>query len=93
MKKIFINADRSGYAPDQIKRTMTVAELRAMLDNYDDDAKVYLKHDRGYTYGGISEWMFEETEPEEDCDACGYTLENGDCVNPHCMYNEEVEDE
>ena len=34
-------------------RTMTVGELREALEEFDDDAKVILSHDNGYTYGGI----------------------------------------
>ena len=29
--KLFINANRTGYAPDQISHTMTVAELSSAL--------------------------------------------------------------
>jgi hypothetical protein len=36
--KLFINANRTGYAPDQIRHTMTVAELIAALK---DAAKAF----------------------------------------------------
>ena len=63
-QKLFINANRTGYGTDQIDRTMTVGELMAYLDQFDEDMPVYLKHDRGYTYGGITEWDFEDPEDE-----------------------------
>lgn len=58
--KVFINANRTGYAPDQIHHTMTVGDLIAYLEQFDEDAPVYLKHDGGYTYGGITEYDIEE---------------------------------
>ena len=49
-----------GYAPDQIRHTMTVGELIDALREFDEDAQVYLRHDGGYTYGGITWTDFEE---------------------------------
>ena len=68
MDKLILNTMREGYAIDQIKRTMTVAELRAFLEDYDDETPVYLSFDNGYTYGGINEEKFEleENYDEED---------------------------
>lgn len=65
-----IEAHRSGYSPDQIYHTMTVADLKSCLDQYDDDTPVYISNDRGYTYGGIS-WddineQYEENDDEDD---------------------------
>ena len=65
-RKLFINANRTGYAPGQIDETMTVGELMAYLDQFDEDMPVYLKHDGGYTYGGITERDFEDDESEDD---------------------------
>lgn len=65
MKKLIINAMHEGYALDQIKSTMTVAELKAFLDDYDDETPIYLSFDNGYTYGGIEDYKFELTEDEE----------------------------
>ena len=67
MPKLFIDAEREGYGPSQIRRTMTVGELIAQLEQYDEDTPVYLRHDRGYTYGGITEACVEESDEEEDC--------------------------
>ena len=61
-----INAHREGYAPDQIASTMTVRELIEFLNNFDEDEKVYLSHDNGYTYGGITASRFEEVERETE---------------------------
>ena len=61
-----INAHREGYAPDQIASTMTVGELIEFLNNFDEDEKVYLSHDNGYTYGGITVSRFEEVEEETE---------------------------
>ena len=51
--KLYINANRTGYSPCQIQHTMTVGELIAALEEFDEDTPVFLKHDSGYTYGGI----------------------------------------
>ena len=64
--KLYINANRSGYAPDQIHSTMTVAELIAALQEFPEDAPVYLKHDNGYTFGGIRWGDLEEDFGEDD---------------------------
>ena len=64
--KLYINAHRTGYAPDQIRHTMTVAELIAALEYFPEDAPVYLKHDNGYTYGGINFSDLEEDWSEDD---------------------------
>ena len=61
-----INAHREGYAPDQIASTMTVGELIEFLNNFDEDEKIYLSHDNGYTYGGITAYRFEEIDEEAE---------------------------
>ena len=68
MDKLILDAMPQGYATYQIKRTMTVAELRDFLEDYDDETPVYLSFDNGYTYGGITESNFEleENYDEED---------------------------
>ena len=47
-------ARRDGYGIDQLRNPMTVGELKAILEDYEDDTLVILSHDRGYTYGSIS---------------------------------------
>lgn len=62
---VIIEAAREGYSPEQVRNTMTVKELIEILSDYDEDAKVYLSHDDGYTYGGIRYGSFSEQETEE----------------------------
>lgn len=65
MNALYIEGRREGYAPSQCRKTMTVGELQAFLDNFDEDTPVYLSNDRGYTFGSITESSFEESE---DCE-------------------------
>ena len=62
MKKdiLMINAERQSYGIEHIRETMTVGELIAYLEDFDEDTEVYLKHDKGYTYGGITYECFED---------------------------------
>ncbi len=69
MAYLIIEVDRSGYTPEQAedwKSTLTVGELRQVLEDYDDDTKIYLSNDNGYTYGSISYEDFSEQENEEE---------------------------
>ena len=43
-----------------MRPTLTVGELGDALREFDEDAQVYLRHDGGYTYGGITWTDFEE---------------------------------
>lgn len=58
---LYINAQREGYGIDQIRHTLTVSELIGYLEQFDEDTPVYLKHDGGYTYGGIRWSSFEDS--------------------------------
>ena len=64
--KLFIEGRRNGYSTDQCGLTMTVGELIAYLEQFDEDTEVYLNNDNGYTYGNITESSFEESEEEEE---------------------------
>lgn len=64
MNKLYLEGRRDSYAPDN--NTMTVGELIAYLEQFDEDAKVYLKNDSGYTFGSITESSFEEDYEEDD---------------------------
>lgn len=64
--KLLINAHRNGYNTDKCGTTMTVAELISFLSQYEDETPIFLKHDRGYTYGSIKEWDIEEGDDCED---------------------------
>ena len=72
MAILLIDAERSGYEPYQIYDTMTIGELIERLESiashFDEgeDMKVYLRHDKGYTYGGITDWCFDVDEEYGD---------------------------
>lgn len=69
--KLVYNTFREAYGLGDVRRTMTVGELIAHLQDYDPDTPVYLGFDNGYTYGGLNELNFEELwddeSDEEDC--------------------------
>lgn len=65
MKSLIYSTFCEGYGPDQVRKTMTVGELIAFLEDYDEDTPVYLSFDNSYTYGGISEGRFEENYGED----------------------------
>lgn len=65
MATLIITADREGYAIDQVKKTMTVGDLIAILECFDEDVPIYLSHDNGYTYGGITEEKIKEAFDDE----------------------------
>ena len=62
--RIYIDGRRDGYNPDQCGNTMTVGELIAYLEQFEEDTEVYLRNDNGYTYGRITERSFAEDEEE-----------------------------
>lgn len=64
--RLYIEGRRNGYSPEQCKSTMTVGELIAYLEQFEEDTPVYLNNDNGYTYGSITESSFEENYDEED---------------------------
>ncbi len=66
MKALIMEAERTGYAPDQIYSTLTVGELISILSDYDEDTPIYTSQDNGYTYGGISYDSFRDFENDED---------------------------
>ena len=66
--KLFIEGRRDGYSTDQIKKTLTVGEIIRILEQYDEDTKVYLNNDNGYTFGSITESSFDEDWSDEHRD-------------------------
>ena len=54
MKALVFQAHRTGYGIDQVENPMTVGQLRAMLEDLDDDMIVICGHDNEYTYGSLS---------------------------------------
>lgn len=66
MARLILNAEREAYGISQIYRTMTVGELIAMLEQFDEDTPIYLSHDRGYTFGAVLEERFTEEYDDEE---------------------------
>lgn len=66
MKDLILEAKRTGYGTDQISNTMTVGELIAFLQDFDEDQKIYISNDRGYTYGGITYDDFREEDSKDE---------------------------
>lgn len=66
MKYITIEAARESYKPELIHSTMTVGELIALLEEYDEDAPIIISNDRGYTYGRISYDSIQEFDGEDE---------------------------
>ena len=73
-ENLILSTKREGYGTDQCGETLTVGELIELLQNYDEDMKVYFGNDfRGYywyTYGSITEddlcFESDESDDEED---------------------------
>ena len=66
-KAIVFEAPRSGYGIDQIAgKAMTVGELKAILEELDDDTLFVLSHDNGYTYGSINQTYSGMSYEDED---------------------------
>lgn len=73
-ENLILNTKREGYETGQCGETLTVGELIELLQNYDEDMKVYVGNDyRGsywYTYGTITEddFYFEADESNDEDD-------------------------
>lgn len=59
---ITLETTRTDYSAEAAaaRRTMTVADLMAALEQYDDDALVVFSNDNGYTFGAVTEDLFTE---------------------------------
>ena len=66
MKALYINTNHTGYRPEQCGRTMTVGDLIDFLGEFDEDRRVYLRNDNGYTYGILDEREFVTSEDMEE---------------------------
>lgn len=64
--RVYIEGRRNGYSPDQCGRTMTVGDLIAYLEQFEEDAEIYINNDNGYTFGSITESSFEESYEDEE---------------------------
>lgn len=60
MVNLFIESTRMGHTPEQCGNTMSVGELIEYLEQFEEDTKVYISNDNGYTYGPIREYSFRE---------------------------------
>lgn len=67
---VVFEANRDGYSIGQVAGdAMTVGELRAILEQYDDDELFILSHDEGYIYGSVNNYQMEhymEVDPDEE---------------------------
>jgi len=59
-KRLVFQTQRDCYSLDDVRDTMTVKELREYLEQFDDDARLYVSHDNGYTYGAVREDRFDD---------------------------------
>ena len=66
MRYIYIEGRKNGYSPDQCGSTMTVGELIAYLEQFEEETPVYLNNDNGYTFGSITESSFGENYDDEE---------------------------
>ena len=66
---IIIEAKREGYTIEQAedeREAITVGELMQLLEDFDEDTKVYISNDNGYTYGSVTEYRIREDWVDED---------------------------
>lgn len=67
MERVIIEAfGGEGYSFSQIQSTMTVGELIQLLQEYDEDAKIYLSYDNRYTVSGLNSSMIGSEKADED---------------------------
>lgn len=66
---LIIEANRDGYSIEQAENertAITVGELIRLLEDFDEDTKIYISNDRGYTYGSVTEYRIREDWVDED---------------------------
>lgn len=66
---LIIEANREGYSIEQAENertAITVSELISLLEDFDEDTKIYISNDRGYTYGSVTEYRIHEDWVDED---------------------------
>lgn len=69
MRYLILQTSRIGYDAGQAEEyetALTVRELINVLENYDDEMKVYFSNDNGYTYWSVTEDCIDTEESEED---------------------------
>lgn len=67
--RLFIESSRKGYKPEQCGKTLTVRELMAQLQDFDEDTPIYISNDGGYTYGSLNQWSITEDWDDEETGA------------------------
>lgn len=65
MGRLVVFANRDAYSIEDIKRTMTVGELKEYLEDFDDDTPIYLNFDNGFTYGALREDRLVEQSDDD----------------------------
>ena len=66
---LIIEANREGYSIEQAENertAITVGELISLLEDFDEDTKIYISNDNGYTYGSVTEYRIREDWVDED---------------------------
>lgn len=66
---IIIKAKREGYSIEQAeneREAITVGELMRLLEDFDEDTKVYISNDNSFTYGSVTEYRIREDWVDED---------------------------
>jgi len=63
---LFFETERHAYAPEECTDTMTVGELKELLENYNDDTLIIYSNDNGYTYGRVWESEIREGEVDDE---------------------------
>ena len=59
MTIVYLTTNRDFYdRKDAAEHSLTVAQLRRVLEDYPSDARIILRNDNGYTYGNIREDHF-----------------------------------
>ena len=69
MRYVILQVGRKGYSAEQAEEyepALTVGELISVLEQYDEDEKVYFDNDDGYTYGSVTEDCIDEEETEDE---------------------------
>lgn len=59
MNKVLIKTLHEAYATEDVD-TVTVAELIRILERFDQNAKIMLSYNGGYSYGGLRKELFTE---------------------------------
>jgi hypothetical protein len=54
-KMILWNVANEVYSAEYVRDTLTVGELIDLLQQYDENEKIVLSFNRGYTYGDVHE--------------------------------------